>query len=85
MLREGAKNKKCGNVSIKRTKLEYLSSIVFHTVVLKCFEKGLKQEMWLRFYKEDRIGESSIDRIPHCHTLTLWNTIDDRYSILYSI
>ena len=30
-----SKTKKCGYVSIKRTKLEYLSLIVFHTVILK--------------------------------------------------
>ena len=23
--------------------------------------------MWIRFYIEDKVGESIIDRIPHCH------------------
>ena len=34
--------KKCGFVSIYDTKLEYLSSIVFHTVILKMLSKDAR-------------------------------------------
>ena len=47
--------------------LEYLSSKIFHTVIPKCFERS-KKEMWRRFYKEDKVGVSIIDRTPHCNT-----------------
>ena len=84
-------------------KLEYLSSIVFHTVLLQILSKmakikicdfvsalykigvsiinsiphchseyalkrGKNQEMWHRFYIEDKTGVSIIDSIPHCPT-----------------
>ena len=41
-----------GFVTIKKTKLEYVSSIVFHTAILKSFKIGENLEMWLRFYIE---------------------------------
>ena len=46
-------------------KMEYLSSIVFHTVILKCFQTRQNQEMWLRCYIEDKVGVCIIDTIPH--------------------
>ena len=49
--------------------MEYLSSIVFHTVIMKLLsKKGKNQDVWLHFYIEDKIGVSIIDSIPHCHT-----------------
>ena len=64
-----AKTKKCGYVSIKMTKLPYLSSIVFHTVILNMLLKmGENKKMWLRSYIEDTVGVSIINSIPHCHT-----------------
>ena len=41
---KNSKNKKLGYVSKKRTKMEYLSTIVFHPIILKCFEKGQKNQ-----------------------------------------
>ena len=52
-------------------KLEYLSAIVFHAVILKCLKKGKKQEMLLHFYVKDKIGVSIIDSIPRCDTVIL--------------
>ena len=49
-------------------KLEYLSPIVFKTVVLKMLWKDKNQEMWLRFYIEDKTGVCIINGIPHCLT-----------------
>ena len=57
-------------------KLEFLSSIVFHTAILKCFKKRQKSRNvasllyrgQLRYYIEDKVGECIIDSIPHCHT-----------------
>ena len=84
-------------------KMENLSSIVFHTVILKmlskeaksrnvasflyseimeilpsilyptlsyrkAFKRAKNEEMWLRFYVEDKTGVSIIDSIPHCLT-----------------
>ena len=40
-------------------RMEYLSSIVFHTVILKMFLKEVKEEMWSRFYLEKRIEHLS--------------------------
>ena len=48
--------------------MEYLSSIVFQTVIMKCFQEGQNQDMRLHFYIVDKIGVSIIDSIPHCHT-----------------
>ena len=50
MLSRETKIKIRGFVSIENTKLEYVSSILFNTVMLKCFQNGPNQEMWLRFY-----------------------------------
>ena len=47
--------------------MEYLSSIVFHTVTENALKKGQKQEMWLCFYIVEN-GVSIINSIPHCHT-----------------
>ena len=41
-----------GFVTILKKKLEYVSSIVFHTAILKSFKRGENLEMWLRFYIE---------------------------------
>ena len=64
--------------------MEYLSSIVFHTVIVNMlFERGKNQELWLRYYIQDKFGVCIIESIPHCHTKMLWkavwNTIDDTY------
>ena len=50
--------------------MEYLSSIIFNTVVLfkNALERDKNQEMWLRFYIVDKTGVCSIDSIPHCLT-----------------
>ena len=34
-------------------------------------ERGKNQEMWLRYYIEDKVGVCIIDSIPHCHTKML--------------
>ena len=47
--------------------MEYLSSIVFHTVIQKMLSSDKNEEMWLRFYVEYKIGLYIIDTIPHCH------------------
>ena len=99
--------------------MEYLSSIVFHTVILKMlskeaksrnvalflyseimdnlssilystlsyrisFQKRQNQEMWLRYFIEDKVGVCIIDSIQHCFSkhfsMAVWNTIDDTYS-----
>ena len=49
------------------TKMEYLSSIVFHTVILKMLSKVARIK-FLRFYIENKVGVSIIDSIPHFHT-----------------
>ena len=41
------------------------SNINVHKIVLKI---GKNQEMWLRYYIENKIGVSIIDSIQHCHT-----------------
>ena len=48
--------------------MEYVPSILFHTDMLKCFQKELNQEMWLRFNIKWNNGVCFIDSIPHCHT-----------------
>ena len=50
--------------------MEYLSSIVFHTVILKMLSKEAKISKFMhRFYiEEKKNGVSIIDSIPHCHT-----------------
>ena len=54
LISKEVKIKECGFLSIKKTKLEYLSSIVFHTVInLKLGKTGKNQEIWLHFYIED--------------------------------
>ena len=46
---------------------EYVSSIVFHTVILNKLSKEAKnQEMWLHYYIEDKFGVCIINSIPHC-------------------
>ena len=46
-----------------------VSSIVFHTVLLKMLPKtGKNKDVWLRFYIIQKIGVPIIDSIPHCHT-----------------
>ena len=48
------KIKECGFLSIKKTILEYLSSIVFHTVInLKLGKNRQKSRKCLHFYIED--------------------------------
>ena len=51
-----------------RTKLENLSSIVFHTVLLKMLSKMAKIKMCGFFLHNTKIGVPIIDSIPHCHT-----------------
>ena len=47
----------------------YNDVCIIDTVILKMpLKKGKNQEMWLRFYIEDKVGVSIIDSIPHCHT-----------------
>ena len=49
--------------------MEYLSSIVFHTVILKISENGQKLVNHASFlYRRKKNGVSIIDSIPHCHT-----------------
>ena len=48
-----SREKKSRNVATSLYRIqnwEYESSTLFHTVMLKCFQKGPNQEMWLRFY-----------------------------------
>ena len=52
--------------------MEYLSSIVFHTVILKSFENERKKEIWLRFYIEDKVGMECLSSIVF-HTGALKN------------
>ena len=60
----------------KVEKLEYLSSIVFHTAILKMLEKRQKSRNVasllyrgrLRYYIEDKVGVCIIDSFPQCHT-----------------
>ena len=50
-------------------RMEYLSSIVFHTVILKMLLKRGKIVNYASFlYIEEKNGVSIIDSIPHCHT-----------------
>ena len=51
-----------------RTKLENLSSIVFHTVLLKMLSKMEKKRYLTSFVHNTKIGVSIIDSIPHCHS-----------------
>ena len=61
-------------------KLEYLSSIVFQTAILKILKKRQKSRNvasllyrgQLRYYIEDKVGEFIIDGIPHSHTENAW-------------
>ena len=75
--------------------MESLSSIVFHTVILKMLIKdertmkcehvlkiGKNQEMWLRFYIEDKVGVSIIYSIPHCHAENVLKTGDNQEMFL---
>ena len=50
--------------------MEYLSSIVFHTVVLKNFENEIKKIncSYVSYRGHGWNGVSIIDSIPHCHT-----------------
>ena len=66
--------------------MEYLSSIVFHTFILKCFQTRQNQEMWLRCYIEDKVGVCTIDTIPHLHAEMLSKGSKSRNvaSFLYS-
>ena len=59
------KSKKCGFFFIYSGKMEYLSSIVFHTVILKMLSKKAKSRNVASFLYT---GEFIIDCIPHCHT-----------------
>ena len=36
--------------------MQYISSIVFHTVILKTLKMRENKEIWLRFYIEDKVG-----------------------------
>ena len=48
--------------------MENLSSIVFHTVLLKMLSKMAKNKKYLNsFLHKTKIGVSIIDSIPHCH------------------
>ena len=91
MLSKGAKSRKVASFLYSGT-TEYVSSIVFHTVILNKLSKEAKnQEMWLRYYIEDKVGVCIIDSIPHCFSkhfrMAVWNTIDDTYSnfVLYIV
>ena len=49
--------------------MEYLSSIVFHTVILKMLLKREKIVNYASFlYRRKKNGVSIIDSIPYCHT-----------------
>ena len=50
--------------------MEYLSSddSIQHCRTENALERDKKQEMWFRFYIEDKTGVCIIDRIPHCLT-----------------
>ena len=39
-----------------------------HCQTENALKKGQNQEMWLRYYIEDKVGECIIDSIPHSHT-----------------
>ena len=48
--------------------MENLSSIVFHTVLLKMLSKMAKNKNYLTsFLHKTKTGVSIIDSIPHCH------------------
>ena len=50
-------------------RMQYLSSIVFHTVILKMLLKRGKIVNYASFlYRRKKNGISIIDSIPHCHT-----------------
>ena len=91
MLSKGAKSRNVASLLYSGT-MEYVSSIVFHTVILnKLFKGGKNQEMWLRYYIEDKVEVCIINSIPHCFlkhfSMAVWNTIDDKYSnvVLYIV
>ena len=48
--------------------MENLSSIVFHTVLLKMRSKMAKIKICDSFLHKTKIGVSIIDSIPHCHS-----------------
>ena len=47
--------------------MENLSSIVFHTVLLKMLSKMAKIKIFEFVLHKTKIGVSIIDSIPHCH------------------
>ena len=56
MLSKGAKSRTVASFLYSGT-TEYVSSIVFHTVILNKLSKEAKnQKMWLRYYIEDKVG-----------------------------
>ena len=80
MLSKGAKSRNVASFLYSGT-TEYVSSIVFHTVILKKLSKEAKnQEMWLCSYIEDKVGVCIIDSIPHCFSkhfrMAVWKTVD---------
>ena len=50
-------------------RMEYLSSIVFHTVILKkLLKRGKISKLCIVSILKKKIGVSIIDSIPRCHT-----------------
>ena len=80
MFSKEAKIKKCGCVPIERKKLQYLSSIVFHTF----YTGHLNINVW--YYIAERYSNFVLYIETKSHFLVLplfkavWNTIDDKYS-----
>ena len=54
MLWKEAKNQECDFVTIKRTKVEYVSSIVFHTAILKMRSKEAKMKKVASFLHREQ-------------------------------
>ena len=85
MLSKGAKSRNVASF-VYSGKMEYVSSIVFHTVILNKL-----QEMWFRHYIEDKVGVCIIDSIPHCFSkhfnMAVLNSINYKYSnfVLYIV
>ena len=50
--------------------MKYLSSIVFHTVILIALKMIENKEIWLRFYIEDKVGMEYLSSIVF-HTVVL--------------
>ena len=88
MLSKGAKSRSVASFLYSGTK-EYVSSIVFHTVILNKLSKEAKIKKC--GFVTINCQLSIINCIPHCFSkhfsMAVWNTIDDTYSnfVLYIV